>query len=112
MDGVNYITEALQYAQSRVSAHQGSMNQELSDLIYGISLVYEDLKEVKPDIDKTNPKIKEKFKQLTSRISLQTDTLKAKSVATAHLQQPKTKQLTSRTELLIRGSTEETHLQK
>ncbi|NRA89653.1 MAG: ubiquitin carboxyl-terminal hydrolase [Simkaniaceae bacterium] len=107
IDGVDYITKALQYAQGRVSTHQSSMDQELSDLIYGISLVYKDLRQVKPDIDKTNPKIQKEVTQLTSRISLPTDTRKAKSVATAHLQSPKTKQLTSSPESLRRGSTQD-----
>ena len=62
IDGVKYINEALSYAQSRTSTHQ--VDQEFRDLIYGISLVYKDLKKIQPDIDRAAPKIRKEVKEL------------------------------------------------
>jgi len=37
---------------------QDPLYQELNDRIFGISLVYGDLKHIRPNIDETNPDIK------------------------------------------------------
>ena len=58
VNDVSYVNKSIAYAQSQVEGCEGPLNQELNDLIFGVSLLYNDLKELRPKLDTTTPSIK------------------------------------------------------
>ena len=66
---VSYVNKSIAYAQSQVEGCEGPLNQELNDLIFGVSLLYDDLKELRPKLDTTTPSIKKDVTVLKARSS-------------------------------------------
>jgi len=69
VNDVSYVNKSIAYAQSQVEEHEGPLSQELNDLIFGVSLLYDDLKELRPKLDTTTPSIKKDVTVLKSRSS-------------------------------------------
>jgi hypothetical protein len=66
---VSYVSKSIAYAQSQIEGHEGPLNQELNDLVFGVSLLYDDLKELRPKLDTTIPSIKKDVTVLKERSS-------------------------------------------
>ncbi len=66
---VSYVNKSIAYAQSQVEGFEGPLSQELNDLIFGVSLLYDDLKELRPKLDTTTPSIKKDVTVLKARSS-------------------------------------------
>jgi len=69
VNDVIYVNKSIAYAQSQVEEHEGPLNQELNDLVFGVSLLYDDLKELRPKLDITTPSIKKDVTVLKARSS-------------------------------------------
>jgi len=69
VNDVSYVNKSIAYAQSQVEGYEGPLNQELNDLVFGVSLLYDDLKELRPKLDTTIPSIKKDVTVLKARSS-------------------------------------------
>lgn len=91
VNGIKYINEALDYANRRLEEHEGPLDQELNDLIYGISLVYKDLRVLRPQIDEKKPEIRRQVSTLTQKSTLPIP--KVKQIASREVESPPRKRL-------------------
>jgi len=69
VNDVSYVNKSIAYAQSQIEEQEGPLSQELNDLIFGVSMLYDDLKELRPKLDTNTPSIKKDVTVLKSRSS-------------------------------------------